>query len=39
VYQAAWRFLVGLGVTGLYTVDIAVVQEFVPASKRGWITG
>ena len=33
------RFFVGFGVTGLYTVDIAVVQEFVPASKRGWITG
>ena len=25
--------------TGLYSVDITVVQEFVPASKRGWITG
>jgi len=23
----------------LYTVDIAIVQEFVPAYKRGWITG
>jgi MFS transporter, putative metabolite:H+ symporter len=33
------RFLIGFGVTGLYTVDIAVVQEFVPASKRGSITG
>ena len=33
------RFFVGLGVTGLYTVDIAIVQEFVPASKRGWLTG
>jgi putative MFS transporter len=33
------RLFVGLGVTGLYAVDIIVVQEFVPASKRGWITG
>jgi putative MFS transporter len=33
------RFFVGMGVTGLYTVDIAIVQEFVPAYKRGWITG
>src|ERR1700732_4217819 len=33
------RFFVGLGVTGLYTVDVAIVQEFVPAAKRGWITG
>jgi MFS transporter, putative metabolite:H+ symporter len=39
VFLASCRFLVGFGVTGLYTVDIAVVQEFVPASKRGWITG
>ncbi|MGE5271236.1 MAG: MFS transporter [Thiohalocapsa sp.] len=33
------RLFVGLGVTGLYAVDIIVVQEFVPASKRGWVTG
>jgi MFS transporter, putative metabolite:H+ symporter len=39
VFLAVCRFLVGFGVTGLYTVDIAVVQEFVPASRRGWITG
>jgi putative MFS transporter len=39
VYLVICRFFVGFGVTGLYTVDIAVVQEFVPASKRGWITG
>ncbi len=39
IYLVACRFLVGFGVTGLYTVDIAIVQEFVPASKRGWITG
>jgi MFS transporter, putative metabolite:H+ symporter len=23
----------------MYTVDIALVQEFVPAARRGWITG
>jgi putative MFS transporter len=28
-----------MGVTGLYTIDIIIVQEFVPAHKRGWITG
>src|ERR1700759_1762711 len=39
VFLVICRFLVGFGVTGLYTVDIAVVQEFVPASRRGWITG
>ena len=39
IYLVVCRFLVGFGVTGLYTVDIAIVQEFVPAAKRGWITG
>ena len=39
IYLVICRFLVGLGVTGLYSVDITVVQEFVPASKRGWLTG
>src|SRR5580658_5029998 len=39
IYLVVCRFLVGLVVTGLYTVDIAIVQEFVPASRRGWITG
>ena len=33
VFLVVCRFLVGFGVTGLYTVDIAVVQEFVPASR------
>jgi len=37
IFLVVCRFLVGFGVTGLYTVDIAVVQEFVPASRRGWI--
>ena len=39
IYLVVCRFLVGLGVTGLYSVDITLVQEFVPASKRGWLTG
>jgi putative MFS transporter len=39
MYLAICRFVVGLGVTGLYSVDITLVQEFVPASKRGWLTG
>jgi putative MFS transporter len=33
------RFIVGFGVTGLYSVDITLMQEFSPASKRGWFTG
>jgi putative MFS transporter len=39
MFLAVCRFFVGMGVTGLYTVDIAIVQEFVPAYKRGWVTG
>jgi putative MFS transporter len=39
IYLAICRFFVGFGVTGLYSVDITVVQEFVPSSRRGWLTG
>jgi putative MFS transporter len=39
LFLTACRFFVGMGVTGLYTVDVLVVQEFVPASKRGRVTG
>ena len=33
------RFVVGLGVGGLYSVDLPLVQEFVPSSKRGLMGG
>jgi putative MFS transporter len=39
IYLFFCRLLVGLGVTGLYSVDITLVQEFVPTHKRGWLTG
>src|SRR5579884_4493926 len=39
IYLVACRFIVGFGVTGLYSVDITLMQEFSPASKRGWFTG
>jgi putative MFS transporter len=39
IYLVFWRIVVGFGTTGLYSVDITLVQEFVPTSKRGWITG
>jgi MFS transporter, putative metabolite:H+ symporter len=41
----AWLFLsvfcliIGFGAGGLYCVDIPLVQEFVPASKRGMVGG
>jgi MFS transporter, putative metabolite:H+ symporter len=39
MYLAICRLIVGLGVTGMYSVDITMVQEFVPTYKRGWLTG
>jgi putative MFS transporter len=39
VYLTIMRFFVGLGVGGLYCVDLPLVQEFMPSSKRGWIGG
>src|SRR5580658_3977394 len=39
IFLALCRFIVGFGVTGLYSVDITLVQEFVPTRKRGWLTG
>ncbi|MGH7046315.1 MAG: MFS transporter [Stellaceae bacterium] len=33
------RFFVGIGTTGVYSVDITLMQEFLPATKRGWLTG
>ncbi len=38
-YMAVFRFLVGFGVGGLYSVDLPLVQEFVPARMRGVIGG
>jgi putative MFS transporter len=39
VYLTVLRFFVGFGVGGLYCVDLPLVQEFMPTSKRGWIGG
>jgi putative MFS transporter len=39
VYLSVMRFFVGLGVGGLYCVDLPLVQEFMPTSKRGWVGG
>src|ERR1700749_3541174 len=39
VYLAIMRFFVGTGVGGLYCVDLPLVQEFMPSSKRGWVGG
>jgi MFS transporter, putative metabolite:H+ symporter len=39
IFMAAMRFVVGLGVGGLGAVDVPLLQEFMPAAKRGWISG
>ncbi len=39
VFLSVFRFLIGFGVGGLYCVDLPLVQEFVPASKRGLVGG
>jgi putative MFS transporter len=39
IYLLVCRFIVGFGVTGLYSVDITLMQEFTGSEKRGWITG
>jgi MFS transporter, putative metabolite:H+ symporter len=39
LFLAFCRMLVGFGVAGMVTVDLPLVQEFVPSSKRGWVGG
>src|SRR6202521_3025425 len=39
VFLSVFRFFVGFGVGGLYCVDLPLVQEFMPAGKRGRIGG
>ena len=39
IYLTIMRFFVGVGVGGLYCVDLPLVQEFMPTSKRGWVGG
>lgn len=39
IFLTIFRFFVGFGVSGLFAVDTTLVQEYVPASKRGWVGG
>jgi MFS transporter, putative metabolite:H+ symporter len=39
IFLSVFRFLIGFGVGGLYCVDLPLVQEFVPASRRGMVGG
>src|ERR1700738_4805018 len=33
-----FRFFVGSGNAGIFTIDLPLVQEFIPAYKRGWVS-
>jgi MFS transporter, putative metabolite:H+ symporter len=39
IFLSIFRFFVGFGAAGLYAVDLPLVQEFVPTSKRGMAGG
>ncbi|MGA2990619.1 MAG: MFS transporter [Candidatus Korobacteraceae bacterium] len=39
IFLTVLRFVVGFGVGGLYSVDLPLVQEFVPTRHRGVIGG
>src|SRR6202790_1191683 len=39
IFLTIFRFFVGMGVGGLYCVILPLVQEFMPSSKRGLISG
>jgi putative MFS transporter len=39
IFLTVMRFVVGFGVGGFFAVDMPLLQEFVPASKRGWLSG
>lgn len=39
IYLALLRVVVGFGAGGLYVVDLPLVQEFMPVTKRGRVTG
>jgi putative MFS transporter len=39
IFLSSLRFVVGFGVGGLYSVDLPLVQEFVPTRYRGVIGG
>src|SRR3979490_1145774 len=39
VFSPRTRFFVGVGVGGLYCVDLPLVEEFIASSKRGCVGG
>jgi len=38
LFLAFFRVFVGVGNAGIFTIDLPLVQEFIPAYKRGWVS-
>src|SRR5215468_6953935 len=38
LFLVIMRVFVGVGNAGIYTIDLPLVQEFIPAYKRGWVS-
>ena len=38
LFLVFFRVFVGLGNAGIFTIDLPLVQEFIPAHKRGWVS-
>src|SRR5690349_16373997 len=38
LFLSFFRFFVGIGNAGIFTIDLPLVQEFMPAYKRGWVS-
>jgi len=38
LFLVFFRVFVGIGNAGIFTIDLPLVQEFMPAYKRGWVS-
>jgi putative MFS transporter len=38
LFMVFFRVFVGIGNAGIFTIDLPLVQEFIPAYKRGWVS-
>jgi MFS transporter, putative metabolite:H+ symporter len=38
LFLVFFRVFVGLGNAGIFTIDLPLVQEFIPSHKRGWVS-
>jgi len=38
LFLVVFRVFVGVGNAGIFTIDLPLVQEFIPAYKRGWVS-